>query len=224
MSNLIDAANDISSNKEVKKKKKVYLSLDYFDAMKILTVKDSPVPCDFKIPEGLDVDTLVLDCVLPEDCRGLFKGIKAKTITIQPSHFNSSLVKYASGMFEESNLDRVDLTGWDFSSLEVADEMFYKCSNLVIVTMSDKEFPKLKSASAMFFGCKSLSLAEVDGVKMPVVMRVDSMFGECGELITCNTSSWEIYRGAMKIGLFSGCNSLQRKYLSDWAQEELCWT
>lgn len=228
MSSLLELAEGIDSAPEssrVLRDAEITLKYEYHDTTKTLTVKNSDATVGNIFPENIGVvETIVLSCTLPKNCKGLFKNTRACKIVTVKGEFDSSKLEDASEMFAGSDIEEIDFTDWNFSSLETADEMFYGCDKLVVVKMQNKEFPMLKSASAMFMKCKHLGLVDTSGVSMSKVLRVDSMFAEDESLISCNTNTWNIYRGALKIGMFAECASLEKKHLATWAQEELCWT
>lgn len=228
MNSLLELAEDIERLREslrAPKDAEITLKYEYHDTTKTLTVKNSDATVGNIFPENIGVvETIVLSCTLPKNCKGLFKNTKACKIVTVKGEFDSSKLEDASEMFAGSDIEEIDFTDWDFSRLETADEMFYGCDRLIVAKLQNKEFPVLKSASAMFMKCKHLSLVDTSRVSMPKVLRVDSMFAEDESLLSCNTNTWSIYRGTLKLGMFAECASLDKKHLAAWAQEELCWT
>ena len=136
------------------------------------------------------------------------------------------------GFFSEfSNLERVDMTGFDTRNATSFEKMFYKCALLEDVTFStarhtdasDIHFDVSSSTSfvSMFEGCSILSELDLsnafwmDGARPATTTTMASMFKDCPKLETLTIpTQFECPNNTSVASMFQGCTALKSVNLS----------
>ena len=89
------------------------------------------------------------------------------------------------------NLETVDFTGSDTSSVTDMSWMFYACHNLVELDLSGFDTGNVTNMGTMFYECYSLSNLNLSGLNTKNVTDVSSMFIRCYDLSTLDLSSFD---------------------------------
>lgn len=147
---------------------------------------------------------------------------------------NSLNVKYMQGLFKESGISSLDLSGFNTSIVVNMIEMFSGCRNLTTLDVSGFETSNVRNMSMMFLncekltaldiskfntsnvdemismfnGCKNLTTLDVSSFNTSNVTRMDQMFGECESLTTLNVSNFNTSKVTKMDGMFGGCKNL----------------
>ena len=147
---------------------------------------------------------------------------------------NSLNVKYMQGLFKESGISSLDLSGFNTSIVVNMQEMFSGCRNLTTLDVSGFETSNVRDMSMMFLncekltaldiskfntsnvdkmismfnGCKNLTTLDVSSFNTSNVTRMDQMFGECESLTTLNVSNFNTSKVTKMDGMFGGCKNL----------------
>ena len=115
----------------------------------------------------------------------------------------------AYGLFEEcKNLQSVDVSGLDTSSVAYMGSMFYGCSNLTSVDVSGFDTSNVTNMYGMFNGCSSLTSVDVSGFDTSNVTDMGWMFYGCSSLTSVDVSGFDTSNVTYMSFMFSGCSSL----------------
>ena len=122
-----------------------------------------------------------------------------------------------SYIFYGSNMEVVDISGWDTSNVITMENMFSFCDKLKnIIGIENLDVSKLENANNMFFCCKKL--VELDLTKWnPVSLQYTrQMFYECSNLkIIKNIENWQLPNIKDVSYMFCDCAKLDVD-LSNW--------
>ena len=106
-----------------------------------------------------------------------------KIISIDFSHFDSSLVKNMKSLFYGCNsLQYADLSNIDTSSVENMNSMFYGCSSLKSIDLSYLNTSLVTDMSKMFYNCSSIDLLDLSYFNTSLVTNMNNMFDGCNSL------------------------------------------
>lgn len=127
-----------------------------------------------------------------------------------------------NGLFSGfESLKTIDLSNIDFSSLEDASSMFFRCKSLESINWGSTTMPAVSRASAMFYGCSSLSSIDLSFLSRAQLYTMDSMFGACSKLCDINLSALDLSHITTLSGTFANCSSLRALDLSPFAASPL---
>ena len=122
-----------------------------------------------------------------------------------------------SNMFECcEQLESLNISGWNTSSVTDMSEMFKGCSNLTSLDPSRWVVSAVVDMSSMFSGCSSLTSLDVSGWNTSQVTDMSSLFDECSRLATLDVSGWNVSSVTDMSSMFSLCKKLSRLDLSGW--------
>ena len=143
--------------------------------------------------------------------RGQITSIRVEgTIVPYDSDNNLQLRGLFFGM---PNLTSVDLSGFDLSTLSVANDMFQNCSSLTSVDLSCLGNSALQQANRMFKGCTNLTAITMNGVTLNNEATVNDMLTGCSSLKTLEITNSTL-PGSMTQYLFKGRGTLETVNLS----------
>ena len=146
------------------------------------------------LPEGVekyDVRQIVVDssgATLPQDSSYLF--------------------------FSFSNVESIDLTGADTSSVTNMGSMFSDCIGLQTIDLSGFDTSSVTNMSLMFYRCKMTEL-DLSGFDTSQVTYMSSMFGECKNLTTLDLSSFDTRLVNGMYAMFQNCTGLETIYVGE---------
>ena len=122
-----------------------------------------------------------------------------------------------SYIFYGSNMEVVDISGWDTSNVTTMENMFCFCDKLKnIIGIENLDVSKLESANSMFYCCKNL--VELDLTKWnPISLQTArQMFYNCSNLkIIKNIENWQLPNIKDVSYMFYDCAKLDVD-LSNW--------
>ena len=122
-----------------------------------------------------------------------------------------------SYIFYGSNMEVVDISGWDTSNVITMENMFSFCDKLKnIIGIENFDVSKLESANSMFYCCKNL--VELDLTNWNPVSLQDAyeMFSSCSNLkIIKNIENWQLPNIKNVRQMFYKCAKLDVD-LSNW--------
>lgn len=147
-------------------------------------------------------------------------------------------------MFHDlSNVESIDLSGWDTSEITDMANMFSDCSSLTSLIfpssgldtssvtqtvsmfnnctslpsldLSNWDVSNLVYMSGMFSGCTSLTSIDLSGWVTSNVVEMSSVFSDCTSLASINLSGWDISNTTTMTSMFYKCTSLTSDGLSD---------
>lgn len=130
--------------------------------------------------------------------------------------------KYVEAMFRNfSNVESIDLTGFDTSAVESMRLMFHGCKKLKSLDLSGFKTSNVTEMRDMFDGCASLTSLDLSGFDTSQVGNMENMFNGCSSLKSLNVSSFDTSRVTSMGWMFYGCKSLESLDLSHFSTPAL---
>ena len=122
-----------------------------------------------------------------------------------------------SYIFYGSNMEVVDISGWDTSNVTTMENMFCFCDKLKnIIGIENLDVSKLQSANAMFYGCQNLVELDLTNWNPISLQNAWSMFYRCSNLkIIKNIENWQLPNIKDVSYMFYKCTKLDVD-LSNW--------
>ena len=98
-------------------------------------------------------------------------------ISIDFSHFNSSLLESAESMFYGcTSLETINLSNFNAPLLEKMNNMFFHCNSLKSIDLSKVNSSSLTNINRLFCGCVSLEYLNLNGLHFKKVEDASHMF------------------------------------------------
>ena len=151
----------------------------------------------------------------PIDCTDLFLLYRGYGYTVLSSisfneSFNTSKIKCVTRMFSlgYSNLDSLDLSGFDTSNIIDMGGMFINSLNLKSINLSNFNTSKVTDMASMFNNCSSLKNLDLSNFDTSKVTNMDFMFSGCSALTSINTRNFNTSNVISMSDMFSSCSSL----------------
>ncbi len=133
-------------------------------------------------------------------------------------NLNVSSVTNMSYMFDGcSNLQSLDVSGWDTSSVTNMEGIFYNCSNLQSLDVSDWDTSSVTNMKAIFYGTQSLT--EIKGLEnwnTSASTTMEIMFYNCGISSLEPLYDWDVSNVTNMNSEFSQMKNLTDVDLSKW--------
>ena len=159
---------------------------------------------DWYISGGFDID--------------LIKYIKVSSGTVYLPRVSSYIF---GGLYDEdaeyctlSNLQEIDMNGFDTSNVEYMISMFEGCSSLTSLDLRSFDISNVKYMNDMFVRCKSLTSVDLSSFNTLSVTDMGGMFSECNSLSSLDVSSFNTSNVYSMAQMFNGCSSLKTLDLS----------
>ena len=122
-----------------------------------------------------------------------------------------------SYIFHGSNIEVVDISGWDTSNVTTMENMFSFCDKLKnIIGIENLDVSKLEDANSMFYCCKNLVELDLTNWNPVSLQHTYDMFYGCSNLkMIKNIENWQLpnIKGVRK--MFYNCVKLNVD-LSNW--------
>lgn len=150
----------------------------------------------------------VLNTSATENMFAMFQGCKYLT-RLDLSGFDTSSVKYTASMFRLCEcLPVLELSGFDTSSVEDMSRMFNGCKSLPKLDLSSFNTSAVTDMSEMFLSCYELAELDLSSFKTHNVKNMNSMFYLCESLPSLNVGSFDTSDVRDMSYMFAGCESL----------------
>ena len=122
-----------------------------------------------------------------------------------------------SYIFYGSNMEVVDISGWDTSNVTTMAYMFTECEDIKkIIGIENLDVSKLQSANAMFYGCQNLVELDLTNWNPIVLNSAWNMFSYRSNLkIIKNIENWQLPNIKNVYYMFYNCAKLDVD-LSNW--------
>ncbi|MCM1553816.1 MAG: BspA family leucine-rich repeat surface protein, partial [Butyrivibrio sp.] len=134
---------------------------------------------------------------------------------IKSAVVNVKGMKDAGFMFNGcSNLESLDLSGFDTSNVLNMTHMFCGCSSLTSIDLSGLDTSNVTNMCSMFCGCSSLTSLDLSGFDTSSVTDMCSMFGSCSGLSSLDVSGFDTSSVIDMSDMFYGCSGLTSLDLS----------
>ncbi len=141
-----------------------------------------------------------------------FKNVEEMDI----SGLDTSSVTDMSGMFEGcSSLKNINISNFDTSNVTDMGEMFKGCSSLESINVSNFNTSKVTYMFGMFKGCSSLKNIDVSNFDTSNVTDIEAIFEKCSSLKKIDISAFILPKAEEVSGLFSDCSSLTEVNMSN---------
>ena len=126
--------------------------------------------------------------------------------------------KYVEAMFRNfSNVESIDLTGFDTSAVESMRIMFNGCGKLASLDLSGFKTSNVTNMNSMFGSCASLTSLDLSGFDTSQVTNMENMFSSCSSLASLKLSGFNTSRVTSMGWMFYGCKSLESLDLSSFS-------
>lgn len=108
------------------------------------------------------------------------------------------------------HIERINITGWDFSNVKVCSGLFAYCDKLKYIDGLDTiDFSNVFDASEMFFNCFNLDISCVTNMNVYGIKKLDHMFASCNSITNLDAlKNWDISKAEDISGMFASCKSL----------------
>ena len=103
-------------------------------------------------------------------------------ISVDFSHFNSSLVKNMKSLFSSSSIEEINFSNFVTSGVTDMSSMFEGCTSLKSLNLSNFNTSKVGDMSSMFEGCTSLKSLNLSNFNTSKVGDMWNMFYGCESL------------------------------------------
>ena len=136
---------------------------------------------------------------------------------IDLSNFDSSSVTSISEMFYFcSTLTSINLSNFETSNVTDMTRLFCFCESLSYLDLSSFDTSQVKNMEGLFFGCNSLISIDISYFNTSLVLYIDQLFGFCSSLSSLNLSNFDTSNVEKMYGMFRGCSSLSSLNLSNF--------
>lgn len=140
--------------------------------------------------------------------------------TLDVSGFHTPELRYASYMFNYCGAEALDMSGFSYSNLEKAREMFHSTKRLKTLTLTDMCSDKLVNCYRMFAE-SGLEELTIDGFRCGKGCDMNSMFGDCFSMKKLTLNNFDARRADDASYMFSQCNKLEQLDLSTFYTEDV---
>ena len=120
------------------------------------------------------------------------------------SNFDTSSVVNMKGMFSQcNNLLSLDLSSFNTKNVVNMLDLFAYCYKLTSINVSSFDTSKVENMKGMFYHCYDLKYLDLSNFNTSSTTNVESMFTENKNLIYLNISSFKFNNSIVKGGIFS---------------------
>ncbi len=107
-----------------------------------------------------------------------------------------------------SNLEVLDVSGFDTSRVTNMSDMFSECEQLKFLDVSGFDTENVTDMYGMFLNCKQLQSLDVSGFDTSHVTNMARMFSGCEQLTSLDVSGFDTSRVTNMTGMFEWCMCL----------------
>ncbi len=153
--------------------------------------------------------------VAQEDARSMFKDFACTQLSFD--NLDTSVTTTIAGMFYRcKNLEYVDLSGFDPSSLKHVTQLFYGCESLKTAILTGLVTGKVSSLNYIFYACRSLRELDLSSWDVSGCEDFAFAFYGCPELRILDVSTWQTPNLRNLSYTFYWCDALLALDLSSW--------
>ena len=136
-------------------------------------------------------------------------------------HFTSPVTSMEKFFAQENdsnmaNVKSIDLSHFNFLSVENIASMFSGCNSLEDIDLSNIDTTKVINMSKMFSNCKSLKSIDLSKFATSLVTDMNAMFSGCSSLESIDLSKFDTTKVVNMANMFEGCQSLNSINLSNF--------
>lgn len=163
------------------------------------------------------VDGSGLDSTIVSSAYSMFEDDKSLK-NVDATILNDAVGLYnIASIFENcTNLEKVDVSGWQSGNLNNLGSAFQDCSSLKTLDVSKWNLSNAQSLNSIFAGCSSLTGLNVSNWDTSNVVSMDSTFSGCSSLVSIDVSKWDTSHVYGATRVFNGCLRLSTIDFSGW--------
>lgn len=152
---------------------------------------------------------------------GMFQNSGVTALDL--SGWTTTSINNISHMFSGSALESLDVTGWDTSKVTTLKSTFYDCTKLVTITGLDGwDVSEVGTFNHTFYNCPVLTtVGDISGWNTAKVTIMDNMFSSCESLIFPDLLAWDVSAVTSMRYMFEDCYKLTGFDLTSWNPAEL---
>ncbi len=117
-------------------------------------------------------------------------------------------------MFAYSEIESINLSGMNMSSVTTVYDMFYSCKSLALVKINNANLQNVTDMQYMFSDCDALVSIDLNNLNINSVQTMNSMFSGCDNLESVIFTGIETTTLRDMSNMFSGCTKLINVNLS----------
>lgn len=152
----------------------------------------------------------------------IFGGCSALT-AIDLSHMNTKNVTNMSSMFASTNLEIIDVSSFDTSSLIRMHQMFSNNPKLTRIDLSTFKTDNVTDMSALFWNDTSLNYVNFNNINTSKVTTLYALFDNCTSLVNVDLSNFDTTNVMSLQSMFNNCKSLMTVDLSNFYTPNLMY-
>lgn len=152
----------------------------------------------------------------------MFGGCSALT-AIDLSHMNTKNVTNMSSMFASTNLETIDVSSFDTSSLIRLHQMFSNNPKLTRIDLSTFKTDNVTDMSALFWNDTSLNYVNFNNINTSKVTTLYALFDNCTSLVNVDLSNFDTTNVMSLQSMFNNCKSLMTVDLSNFYTPNLMY-
>lgn len=170
--------------------------------------------------EYLNLDNLSIPNAIDSASFGNSTVLPSSLQTISMVNLYAPSLTSISGSFSGKDfVKKMDLTGWNISSVQNATGFLSGCSGLQELSVRNWKTESIRYFNSFFSGCKNLTNLDLESWAMDSAVNLQNMFNNCIELSELKIRGWNFKKlntiDNLK-GLFNSCTSLKSLDLSYW--------
>lgn len=114
------------------------------------------------------------------------------------------------------DLELIDLSGWDTSSVISMKSMFHDCPYLKSIKFGKWNTSSVQDMSAMFYGCSALKELDLNSWNTSKVKSMMNMFESCVGLTNLKIGDWDTSSVETMEQMFYSCTALPSLEIGGW--------
>ena len=123
--------------------------------------------------------------------------------------FNQTIKSFENIFKNMINIKEIDLSDFDFSTIENMYSMFYNCSNLEKINFGNINTSAVQNMSYLFSYCYKLQSIDLSKFDTSSVINMERMFYRCSSLQSLNVSNFKTTKVISMESMFYGCILLE---------------
>ncbi|MGN1026830.1 MAG: BspA family leucine-rich repeat surface protein [Faecousia sp.] len=160
----------------------------------------------YKCPNLKSADVEVFDTSNVTNMKNMFALIE----------YDGYVRGFAEYKVEHSNLQFLDVSGWNTSSVCDMSGMFTGCKTLEQLDVSAWDLSSVTDLGGTFAGCEKLEYLDVSNWNLSAVTNMWGTFCNCYSLKTLDVSNWDTSKVTSMMRLFSFCQTLEELDVANW--------
>ena len=136
--------------------------------------------------------------------------------TLDIGGWDTSMVTDMSYMFDNTSLTSLDINNWDVSTVTNMSHMFNFNTSLASLGLSNWNPSACTDMSYMFNYCYQLPSLNIKNLRVSSVTSMSSMFSNCRKLSSLDLSGWDTSNVIRLDYMFAGCSGLTSLGIGNW--------